>query len=68
MAQVQEPPHNLSAEQATLADMVLDRQAAVKACSFLTAEDFYRESHKLIFTAAQELVEKDVGIDYISII
>lgn len=66
MAQVQEPPHNLSAEQATLADMLLDKRAAVRGCSFLVAEDFYRESHKLIFTAMQELLDKDVGIDYIS--
>lgn len=66
MATVQELPHNLSAEQATLADMLLDKKAALKACNFLTAEDFYRESHKLIFKTMQELIDKDIPIDYIS--
>ena len=66
MKPTQEPPHNLSAEQAVLADMVLDRKAAIKASNFLSEEDFYRESHKLIFTAAIELLNKNEAINYIS--
>lgn len=65
---VQEPPHNLAAEQAVLADMLLDSKAAAKAVNFLTTEDFYRETHKLLFTAMTELLNKGEAISYIAVV
>jgi len=63
----QEPPHSLEAEQSVLAAMLLDREAVAKATNILVPEDFYRETHKLIFSALQELLEQNKTIDYINL-
>jgi len=63
----QEPPHSLEAEQAVLGSMFLEEEAAAKAVNLLGAEDFYRESHKLIFAAMQELLEQGKSVDFINL-
>ena len=64
----QEPPHSLEAEQAVLGAMFCGREAVVKATSLLTAEDFYREAHKLIFAGMQELTDAGRDVDYINLL
>ena len=64
---MQAPPHNLQAEQAVLAAMLLEQEAVVKATAILKAEDFYREEHKVIFTAMQELLNKGQRVELITL-
>ena len=64
----QEPPHSLEAEQAVLGAMFCGKEAVVKASSLLTAEDFYREAHKLIFAGMQQLTDVGLDVDYINLL
>lgn len=61
-------PHNIEAEQAVLSAMFITQEAALKALELLTAQDFYRESHKLIFAAMAELLDKGQQPEPISVI
>lgn len=62
-----ELPNNLSAERVVLADMMFAKEAAVKASNFLIADDFYRETHKIIYAVMLELLNKNEAINYISL-
>ena len=42
------PPQNVEAEQAVLGAMLIDRSAVIAATEKLDAEDFYRDTHRLI--------------------
>lgn len=57
------PPQSLEAEQATLGAMLLERAAIERASEILTAEDFYREAHRLIFQAATDLSDRNEPVD-----
>ena len=56
------PPHNVEIEQATLGAMLLNSDCIVKAKSFLNADDFYKESHSLIFKALLEVGINDAQL------
>jgi len=55
------PPHNIEVEQAVLGAMLINHDCIVKVKSFLNADDFYRESHALIFNAILQ-VGNDVNL------
>lgn len=61
------PPQNIEAEQCLLGCLMLDKNAIVKVADFVTAQDFYKDTHKEIFQAMIELFEKMEPIDIISI-
>lgn len=61
------PPQNLEAEQSVLGSMMIDATAIEKASEILTAEDFYRPSHREIFDALCTLQEQDQPIDLITV-
>jgi replicative DNA helicase len=61
------PPHNLEAEQSVLGALMLDKEAIVQVADILTAKDFYKPSHALIYDAAMKLFEKGHPIDMLSI-
>lgn len=42
------PPQNIEAEQAVLGAMLIDKEAIAKATEVLSADDFYREAHRVI--------------------
>ena len=45
------PPQDIEAEVATLGSMLLDAEASGVAAEQLTPDDFYRNSHKILFEA-----------------
>lgn len=49
------PPHNLDAEESVLGSMIYSHQAVATAQEMLRPEDFYRDSHRLIFKTLLEL-------------
>lgn len=49
------PPYDLEAEQSLLGAMLLSPEATSETIEKVTADDFYREAHKLIFAAISKL-------------
>jgi replicative DNA helicase len=61
-------PHNLEAEQSVLGSMIIDKTSIAQAAEALKSDDFYRDSHKIIFNAIFELFMKDTPIDMVTLI
>ncbi|MBI3805015.1 MAG: replicative DNA helicase [Nitrospirae bacterium] len=61
------PPQNLEAEQAVLAAILLDQQAINKVVEILRSDDFYKESHRKLFSALLELNESNEAVDMITL-
>ena len=61
------PPQNIEAEQAVLGAMLIDKEAIAKATEVLSADDFYREAHRVIFSAMLELYNKNEAVDMITV-
>jgi replicative DNA helicase len=61
------PPQNIEAEQSVLGAILLDNDAINQAIEILTAEDFYRESHREIFRAMVALTERNQPVDAITL-
>ncbi|MEK7164395.1 MAG: DnaB-like helicase N-terminal domain-containing protein, partial [Patescibacteria group bacterium] len=61
------PPQNLEAEQSVLGAMLLDQNAIIKVADTITPEDFYKDTHQLIFQSVLELFEKRQPIDILSL-
>ena len=51
------PPQNIEAEQSVLGSLLIDKDAIVKIADFLTPDDFYKDTHKIIFSAMLDLYE-----------
>jgi replicative DNA helicase len=50
------PPHSVEAEQSVLGALLIDGSAWDQVADIVTAEDFYRPDHRLIYEALAELV------------
>lgn len=61
------PPQSLEAEQAVLGAIIIEGESITKAIDILTPQDFYRESHRKIYTAMLELFSKNEPIDLITL-
>lgn len=61
------PPQNLEAEQAVLGAVLRDSEALSKVLEILERQNFYRESHRLIFEAMCELFEQGEPIDLLTL-
>ena len=62
------PPHNLEAEASVIGGILLDgSEAMVKVADIVSAADFYKEAHKIIYQAILELVEKHSPVDLLTV-
>lgn len=61
------PPQNIEAEQSVLGAMLIDKEAIAKATEILSADDFYREAHRVIFNAMLELYNKNEAVDMVTV-
>ena len=61
------PPQNIEAEQAVLGAILLENESLSSAMEIMTPNDFYRESHRKIFSAMLDLYEKSEPIDLITL-
>ncbi|MDX1689657.1 MAG: replicative DNA helicase [Acidimicrobiia bacterium] len=61
------PPHNVDAEESVLGAVMLSPDAANVALEKLTAEDFYKPAHQLIFEAVVALFDGNQPIDAITV-
>ena len=61
------PPQNIEAEQSVVGAILLDNDAINQAIEILTAENFYRESHREIFRAMAALTDRNQPVDAITL-
>ena len=61
------PPHSVEAEQAVLGGLLLDPAAWDNVADAVTAEDFYRPDHRLIFTAIGTLAAAAQPCDVVTV-
>ena len=61
------PPQNIEAEQSVLGAVLLENEAINQALEILTADDFYRETHREIFRAMMELSDHNQPVDAITL-
>jgi replicative DNA helicase len=63
------PPQNIEAEESVLGAMLLAEPAvdAVTVDVRLEVDDFYRDSHRLIYRAIRNLSEKSSGVDPLTV-
>ena len=62
------PPQNLEAEQSVLGAILIENSAINKALEILRPTDFYKESHRKIFSAMIDLSERNEGIDLVTLV
>jgi len=61
------PPHSIEAEMAVLGSMLVERDAVLKAIEVLKIDDFYKETHRLIFEKILHLHDINVEIDVVTV-
>ena len=61
------PPHSIEAEQSVLGGLMLSNSTWDDVADQLNAVDFYRGSHRQIFTQMTKLVEAGEPIDVITV-
>lgn len=61
------PPNSIQAEQAVLGALMLDNQTWDSVADKVTADDFYRKDHRLIFRTIENLADKQIPFDVVTI-
>lgn len=61
------PSHNLEAEQGILGAAFIEPDSLLSASDLITADDFYRNSHRLIFSAMLDCYQDAGAIDLVTV-
>jgi replicative DNA helicase len=61
------PPHNADAERAVLGSILLSPHAHAEVAGWLTEEDFYLNSHRLIYAHIGEMIERGQAVDVLTV-
>ena len=61
------PPQDLEAERWLLGGILLDNEVLHEIAQFLTADDFYRDAHQIIYRAISELCGAGKGVDAVTL-
>lgn len=61
------PPNSIEAEQSLLGGLMLDALAWDKVADVITADEFYRKDHRLIFAAIANLVDSGSPCDVVTV-
>ncbi|MBV8554804.1 MAG: replicative DNA helicase [Planctomycetaceae bacterium] len=62
------PPQNIEAERGLLGSILLDNDVLHDVIGLITVEDFYRNSHQVIFRAIRDLYDLGKAIDAITLV
>ena len=60
-------PYNLEAEQSVLGSILIDQELQYEIISKLKENDFYLESHKLVFDAMYKITSANVPVDFVTL-
>ena len=61
------PPNSLEAEQSLIGGLMLDALAWDKVADVITSDDFYRQDHRLIYSAIAGLIESGSPCDVVTV-
>ncbi len=61
------PPRNIEAEQSVLGSILVDNEAIPAVLEIIRRDDFYKESHRVIFNAATEIFEAGEPVDLVTV-
>ncbi len=61
------PPQNVEAEISLLGAILLDKDALIKVADIITADDFYKDVHGIIYAAMLNLFEHREPIDVVTL-
>ena len=61
------PPQSIEAELSVLGAMMLKPQAVSQAVELLHADDFYRQAHRAVFEAMEELLRNGEPVDIVTV-
>ena len=61
------PPQSVEAEQSVLGAMLIEKEAIIKVMEILKPDDFYRESHRVIYQAVLSLANRSEAVDIITV-
>jgi replicative DNA helicase len=62
------PPQQMEAEQSLLGGILIDNEGLASALEILRGDEFYREAHRIIFQAIQDLFERNEPIDLVTVV
>lgn len=65
--QLKVPPHNPEAERSTLGSLLIDKEAIIKIADLVQADDFYHESHAVVYQAIADLYDRRTPIDLLTV-
>src|SRR5262245_63112014 len=60
-------PHNIDAEKSVLGSILVNNENYYRIVEFLRPEDFYFDSHRVIFRHMVQLMEESKAIDLITV-
>jgi len=66
-SRIKVPPHSVEAEQAVLGGLMLDNRRFDEISEIISAGDFYRQDHRLIFGAAERLAGESEPLDVVTL-
>lgn len=61
------PPQNLEAEKSFLGCLLIDKDAIIKVADLINENDFYKDSHKMLFESMKELYASHEPIDILTL-
>jgi len=61
------PPQNIEAEQSLIGSLLIDKDAIIKIADLISAQDFYRDAHGILYATIIELFERKDAIDILSL-
>ena len=61
-------PQSIEAEQSVIGAMLIDKSAIAQVLEKLKEDDFYRDGHRAIYKAIQEMFSKDIAVDLVSLL
>jgi replicative DNA helicase len=65
--EIRVPPHSVEAEQAVLGGLMLDNRAWDAIADRLSAEDFYRRDHQLLFESIADMASRGEPFDAVTL-
>ncbi len=60
-------PQNIEAEQSVLGAMLIRQEAITETQEILRADDFYREAHRIVYNAIEELFSNHEAVDLVTL-
>ncbi|WP_339805105.1 replicative DNA helicase [uncultured Marinobacter sp.] len=66
-SRIKMPPHSVEAEQAVLGGLMLDNRRFDEVSEVITAIDFYRQEHRLIYGAVERLAADSEPLDVVTL-